>query len=160
MKYILFLLLLLTSSCMSVEKATSYLQKKGALAEVCAEEYPIREVLIPGETIVKTDTVTVEGETVECPISDKPTVVKCPPVKVQVKHSFRVDTLIQENTAKTDMYKQKYFEQVGIANQLTTELSQMKESRNKWRSRCIGLFILLGTVIVLYLVMKRYIPFF
>jgi hypothetical protein len=161
MKYILFLSLLLLSSCMSVEKATSYLQSKGKLVEVCAEKFPIQERVIEGQTIVVIDTLTVAGDSVECPPnlskSDKSIKVKCPDVKVEVRHTSRVDTLEKESY-KTAMYKEYYLKEK-VAKEATQEkLTTMTESRDKWRSRCIGLLISIGAVIGVGLFFKFYLP--
>lgn len=159
MRYLFIVLALLLTSCMSVEKATSYLKKEGALAEVCSEAFPIQEKVIQGETIVVTDSILVAGDSVECEPAEKPFKVKCPDSKVEVRHSFRVDTLVQENTAKTDMYKTYYEKQLQRADQLEEKLSAMKDSRNKYRVRFWGLIILLGGGILGYLFINRYIPF-
>jgi hypoxanthine phosphoribosyltransferase len=143
---------------MSVEKATSYLQSKGKLAEVCAEKFPIQERVIEGQTIVVIDTLTVAGDSVACAPSPVPKKVKCPDAKVQVKHSFRVDTLVQENTAKVEMYKGYYLQEKVLKEQVQEKLSVMTDSRDKWRSRCIGLLISIGAVVGVGLFFKFYLP--
>jgi hypothetical protein len=147
---------------MSVEKATSYLQSKGKLAEVCAEKFPIQERVIEGQTIVVIDTLTVAGDSVACPPnlskSDKSIKVKCPDAKVQVKHTSRVDTLVQENTAKVEMYKGYYLQEKVLKEQVQEKLATMTDSRDKWRSRCIGLLISIGAVIGVGLFFKFYLP--
>jgi hypothetical protein len=154
------ILLLLLSSCMSVEKATVYLQSKGKLAEVCADGFPIKERVIQGETIIEIDSIFVPGDSVECPPSlsksDKSIKVKCPDHRVEVRHSFRVDTLVQENTAKVEMYKTKYLQSVDESKILTTELRTIEQSRDKWKLRFFGL--LLGIVVLTggYLFLKFY----
>jgi len=100
------LALLLLSSCMSTEKATGYLKKKGALAGLCAEEYPVRESYKPGKPVIVRDTVEKEGKVMECPETiDKATgkayrpKVQCPPQKVVRETVSRTDIIYQENTA-------------------------------------------------------------
>jgi len=72
---ILIAVLSFALSCKSPEKATNYLKKKDALAGICAAEYPvkektifkagdtvIKEIVTPGITITKRDTV-ISGST-------------------------------------------------------------------------------------------------
>jgi hypothetical protein len=154
------ILLLLLSSCMSVEKATVYLQSKGKLAEVCAEGFPIKERVVTGTTVVITDTLTIPGDSVECPPSlsksDKSIKVKCPDHRVEVRHSFRVDTLVQENTAKVEMYKTKYLQSVDESKILNTELRTIEKSRDKWKFRFFGLLLSIVALAGGYLFLKFY----
>jgi hypothetical protein len=160
MKHALYIIvsLLLLSSCMSVDKATSYLQASGKLAEVCADKFPITERIIEGQTIVVLDTLLVAGDSVQCVPSPVPLKVKCPDRKVEVRHSYRVDTLIQENTAKVEMYKEKFFKQLDRTEQVESKLADTEGKLQAARKYKLYFYLALGggIFVVLWPVLKRF----
>jgi len=109
MKYkahLVFLLtLLVIGGCKSVEKATAYLDKKGALPKICADRYPPKESVIE-RTTLRIDTLVRDvADSVECPptVAGKPPIkVPCPPAKDIIKIQTVERTVTVENTARID----------------------------------------------------------
>jgi len=103
----------LFASCKSPEKAANYLKKKDALAGICAAEYPvkektifkagdtvIKEIVTPGITITKRDTVISGRDTIY-----RITEVVCPPSKERIKIVHDSIFIMQENTARIAQLK-------------------------------------------------------
>jgi hypothetical protein len=126
--------------CKSPEKAAAYLQKKGKLAEVCANAYPVKETIIykpgdtvineittPGATITRTDTVVVNGETVY-----KTIYLQCPQSKVTTKtiHDTVFNTV--ENTARVAQLQGAVADKDKQIEQLTAECDKWETKARKW----------------------------
>lgn len=103
-KIYLFVPILLLSSCASRQQkaANFFRQNPNQLAEVCADLFPIRERVIPGALITKTDTTTLAGIILPCPPADgeKTVFISCPGTKKVTQVTTRTDTVIKENTAR------------------------------------------------------------
>jgi hypothetical protein len=119
------------------------------LAEECGKRYPPidsiweKETFIQGETMIVTDTVTVDCD------SAVKTFVRY--VKVPFGSKVRVDTMVvtkferQVNTAAINAITRKY-------NDLTVTHGKDKQSRNIWMWIAIGL----GAAWVLYIAKKLF----
>lgn len=147
MRY-LFLLLLLLSGCVSVEKAERVMRSHPKeLAKLCADCFPVREIeVIRGDTVVLIDTVSeVISDTIrvnaDCPDGTVVT-VDCPPNKIitRVVKSHTTDTIKVRDTAyervlsdERDDYRDKW--------------ANVEQSRDTWRKRAIlgwGILLALG----------------
>lgn len=142
MRYLL--LLLLFCSCMSEKK----------IAKICSEKYPVTAstvivqgesrmdtTYIPGDTLVFSDTVRIDCDTVKGVITK--TVYKekaCPPVKVI--HDLRVDTfkVTQMDRAKEDQYRIE-------ARDQTSRADRLLKGRDTWRWIAIVCLLMIGTAV-------------
>lgn len=154
----LIILIAFLSSCTTQRKATKYFNQHGfEAAKYCAAAFPIRDstIYIPGETVVKSDTVTIEGDSVPCPILPGQIdtfFVKCPPSQIIHDTIFRTDTVkvIKENTAKDTII-------AGLNNKISiqkekTEVAQQKATH---RGKLMwGTWILLALIICGYFFLK------
>ncbi len=105
MKYSILLLAVLSlASCLTPRERIYRAAKKDpiALAEICADEYPVKTVFKEGrtDTLVKTDTVR-EVKTVVRTVKGKPDTVLQESETVY-KYIRQTDTLVQESTALSD----------------------------------------------------------
>jgi hypothetical protein len=133
--------LLLLSGCMTANKATRQIanisrKQPIILADECGKRYPPtdsiweKETFIQGETMVVTDTVTVDCD------SAVKTLVRY--VKVPFGSKVRIDTMIvtkferQVNTAAIEAVTRKY-------NDLTVQRTKDRQARNIWMWIAIGL---------------------
>lgn len=95
---------LLLMSCNASKKAHQYVASHPEeFAKECADAYPVKEVLLPGDTVTIRDTVTGEGTTItEYIKGDVDTVVitKTLPAKTIYTTKTIHDTLVKENTAR------------------------------------------------------------
>lgn len=137
--WILILTCLLISGCKTNErkaKEWAY-NNKHALAEWCADCFPVKPseviegktVYLPGDTLVKTDTVT---QYVDCPDGTRK---PCPPrqdsiIRIPI---LRVDTIkVRDTAAEYALTSDNHALQEKV-NDVSEELSTMTESRNEYR---------------------------
>lgn len=167
--YIIVIALLL-AGCMTTQKATDFLQKKGALASICADAYPVRDSLEIRErlhldtithtkTEYATDTIYVQGE----PVIIK---AKCPPSQTITKTVYRDSIHYVENTAKLKVWQGKAdsLASVTIEKEKTIVLKESKindltDSRNQWRKWCLITWIIVAVYIVLKVWRPVQLPF-
>lgn len=119
------------------------------LAPICADEFPVKDSLIKGDSIVLYDTlwgIKIESDTVVT--KDTVRITNTLPAKIITKTVTVVDVVYRENTARVS----QLLNQVGDCNKtvirkdvkiddLEQSLSAMKKARNKWR---LWLFIAIG----------------
>lgn len=163
----LFAFLLLSmgmlQSCTTERKALNYLQKHPEVGAVyCNDKHPVKEVFIKGKDSVIEKTVTVKGDSVDCPpqIKGKDTIrvkVKCPDQKVIYQNVYRTDTLVKENTAKSailgnelDKVNKSYLEE-----KILREKAEKEARTRLWY--LIGLMAIVGAYVVLKI--KKVLPF-
>lgn len=103
-------------SCSTLEKriakakVVAYENPK-SFSEFCGTMFPVATKYVKGKDSIVTRTVTVNGDSIECPeVKDKngkmvTPKVKCPDVKYIDTGSVRVDTAYIENTAKINAHK-------------------------------------------------------
>lgn len=138
--------------CKSPEKATAYLKKKGKLAEVCANEFPVKETVIykkgdtviqtvevPGEKITITDTLNLNGEIVY-----RDRFISCPPTKTTTKTVHDTVFQIRENTARVEQFKQLLADQ-------DKELKATQDESDKYQNRAARwwVWILVGSALTI-----------
>ncbi len=101
------------SSCnpqRKIQKAEQVLKDADALAKICADEFPVKEVFIKGDSVLLFDTLYV-GEnvydTVYKTFNDTVTrvVTKTLPAKIVTKTIRITDTIVKENTARIEDFR-------------------------------------------------------
>lgn len=129
---IVLLACILLSGCKVTEKKAKEwaYNHKSELAKWCADCFPVKPievikgvpVLIPGDTIVTTDTVKVQ---VDCPDGTK---VECPPTRIVTIR----DTLMSTDTVKVrDTAKERVLED--SLSDREERLTDALKSRDGWR---------------------------
>jgi hypothetical protein len=151
--------------CMTTEKATSFLKKKDKLDDVCAENFPVKDSLIKGDTVTVVDTI-VNTDTLETFETFRDTVhhTITLPAKVITKTRVVTDTVIRQDNAKINALEDNVRDRdktIGERdNKITVlgeKLSDMTGKRNKWR---IWFWVLLGAAgLYTLLKLKRIISF-
>lgn len=157
---ILFAVLLF--GCMSVQKATHYLEKKNKLAEVCASRYPVKDSLIIRERVT-TDTVLgtsyIMVDTCNGKIIQKP----CPPAKTITNTVVRDTTIYKRDMAyetflqlKLDVSENRYnqllrnyHELDSTNNQLAKKNIAIQKEANDWHWRAVFTWVLLGAAVAI-----------
>ena len=142
--FILFTLLVVLSfavlpGCMTVQKATSYLDKKNELPKICADRYPVKDSIVIHDSII-TDTM----ETFETLIdtvhhADTVIITRTLPAKLITKTITQTKEIYKENTARIEE-KNRVIDELGKSNtELANENSKLKQdnrrlrgSRDKW----------------------------
>lgn len=141
----LFILIVsvLLYSCITTEKATNFLKKKGELAEICADHYPVIDTLFPGDTVIVTDTLeTFDRDTITVSqiINDTLVIIKTPPPKIIRETKIIRDTIVRRDRAREAALEQQLTDAYKIIGErdkkiteLTNDFNDMKKKRNKWR---------------------------
>ena len=124
------------SSCnpqRKIQKAERVLKDADALAKICADEFPVKEVFIKGDSVLLFDTLYV-GEnifdTVYKTFNDTVTrvVTKTLPAKVINKTIRITDTIVKENTARIEDFN------IQLRNK-EIENGILKADRDNWKSK-------------------------
>ena len=139
------------SSCnpqRKIQKAEQVLKDADALAGICADEYPIKEVYIKGDSVLLFDTLFV-GEnifdTVYKTFNDTVTrvVTKTLPAKIVTKTIRITDTIVKENTARIEDFR------IQLRNK-DIENGILKADRDGWekkaKQRLWWLLIAIGAI--------------
>ena len=151
---------LFLTSCVSLEK--QFIKKPVESAELCKMFYPTKEIEIKEITRYKTDTITIPGDSIECPIEKKikdtlingisetktiyvPTKVKCPDSKI-IRDTIETKKEIIVNDMATEMI-------------LKDTEKKLYDSENKLRKKTKQLFYiyLLASLYIGYRSIKFYI---
>ena len=124
------------SSCnqqRKIQKAERVLKDANALAGICADEFPVKEVFIKGDSVLLFDTLYV-GEnifdTVYKTFNDTVTrvVTKTLPAKIVTKTIRITDTIVKENTARIEDFR------IQLRNK-DIENGILKADRDNWKSK-------------------------
>ena len=121
-------------SCMTTKKATDYLKDKGELAEICADEYPVKTEFVKGDSTVIFDTLYVGNDivfdTTILTVKDTvyKTVTKTLPEKIITKTVRVTDTVKVENTARVTDIQNK----LAVCN---NDKEQLAASVKKWKGK-------------------------
>jgi hypothetical protein len=137
--FIIVAFLVSLGGCMTTQKATDYLKKKGELAGLCADEYPVKDTVVLGDTITVTDTLETFDVLIDTVRSkDTVTITKTLPAKtIRVTSTIR-DTVFRENTARVAQQAQVIDRLTVENNELIGKLSQAIESHDKDKARWRG----------------------
>lgn len=166
MKLIISLLLAtIFIGCMTTEKATSFLKKEDKLDDVCAENFPVKDSLIKGDTVLVIDTL-VNTDTLETFEVFRDTVhhTITLPAKIITKTRTVIDTIIRQDNAKINALQddlrdrdKTITERDKKISALEIKLYDMTGKRNKWRLWFWILVAIAGTYSLLKI--KRIISF-
>ena len=112
------------------------------LAELCNDNYPVKETIIQGKPVHHYSTVTIKGDSIPCPSFEGKNgkiyapKVKCPDQTVLHDSVTVTDTLYQENTAKLRLVLNDLS---NLNNEVETERkrTQAANSRFVW-AICLG----------------------
>jgi hypothetical protein len=165
MKYLIFLLLVAFASCNPAKKATKYMRDHPEVnAPVCADQFPIREVTLPGDTVTVTDTLeTFEVLVDTLRVADTLYITRTTQPKIIRETRTVVDTVIRENTARIGellVTVRDRDETIKSRDDKITKQGKdnddLRTARNRWR---LYFFLLLGAVGVYgFLKFKRILP--
>lgn len=142
-------------------KAKHTLEKAGALAEICADEFPVKTEYIKGDSVLLLDTLYVGIEYSDTEyITKKDTVekiiTKTLPEKVITKTIRITDTLIQENTARVKALESKL-----AAQEKKTEAAQAAADKYKTKAKkyfWIIIFLAGAGALYVFLKVKKILP--
>lgn len=142
------------TSCQTQKKVTRYLNENNRFAaNYCGLAFPVRDSIIykPGQTITKSDTSYLPGDSIPCPVVDnyvktdyvktkkeKTMYVHCPPNRLIRDTIIRFDTttIIRENRAKIE------------AQELTiNDLNKKVDKFKQWKARAIWTWVILAVLI-------------
>lgn len=159
---IYLVLLVIFGSCATQRKAEKFYDKHPEkLAEKCATEFPVKDSIIKGDSVILFDTL---WETFTDTLISEPQVVteiKTVP-KIVTKTVVVRDTIIRENTAKVSVLGSQ-IAKLNEANQalntktheLTGERDTFKHERNKWKLRFFLLLFGVGLAYALKVKMTK-----
>lgn len=153
MKFTIFIILIITGlSCNTLKKAQKDVAKISVthpevLSAYCADKYPVKEIFLPGDTIIVTDTVELEGSVFIDTVRTLDTVRITKTVTLPGQTITRTiaihDTTIKENTAKFDVCELERKQMVNL-------LAASNAESDKWQGKAKKRFwILLGLIVLL-----------
>jgi hypothetical protein len=120
------------SGCSTFQKQQAkaeafYSQYPNELAKVCADQFPVTERVIKGKDSIHRDTLK-KYITVNCPPNGKDTVKLQVPITQTITNTIvRVDSIVKENTAKTQVFK----DQNGVLGAQNEKLTKDLAAANK-----------------------------
>ena len=147
MKYLVIVILsILFAGCASQRKAEKFYKKHPVeLAKKCATEFPVRDSLIKGDTIINYDTLWGLEYRTDTLISEPQIITETKTVtvpKLVTKYVTVRDTIIRENTAKVSVLNSQIenlkwvnLKQSEMIGSLTTQRDDFKKARDKWKLR-------------------------
>lgn len=159
MRYLVIITLtILFAGCATQRKAEKFYKKHPVeLAKKCATEFPVRDSLIKGDTIINYDTLWGLEYRVDTLISEPQVITETKTVtvpKLVTKYLTIRDTIVRENTAKVAVLNNSNRKLSEINADLSQKLVRIsaerdtfKHERNKWKLR---FFLLLFGVGLLY----------
>lgn len=147
MKYLLIITLtILFAGCATQRKAEKFYKKHPVeLAKKCATEFPVRDSLIKGDTIINYDTLWGLEYRTDTLISEPKIITETKTVtvpKLVTKYVTVRDTIVRENTAKVAAlnYANRELSELNAKTsqklvQVSAERDTFKHERNKWKLR-------------------------
>lgn len=153
MKLIIFIILIIIClSCNTLKKAQKDVAKISVthpevLAEYCADKFPVKEIFLPGDTIIVTDTLELEGsvfiDTVRTLDTIRITKTVTLPGQTITRTIVIHDTVIKENTAQLKVCELERGKMVNL-------LASSNAESDKWQGKAKKRFwILLGLIVLL-----------
>lgn len=164
-----FIVICALFSCYGPKQAQNQFAKAVAYdpllpANYCAITYPVKEKIIAGETVTKTDTIWGDGEiihhtTVER-IRDTVYVTKFVQGNTIRETIIRTDTVVKENTAAVEAERLNNKKLTGLLETTTVDRDKWKAIAKKRLWTIIGLStaMALGLVALLYRKFKKKVP--
>lgn len=156
MKYLLIITLtILFAGCATQRKAEKFYKKHPVeLAKKCATEFPVRDSLIKGDTIINYDTLWGLEYRVDTLISEPQIITETKTVtvpKLVTKYVTVRDTIVRENTAKVAAlnYANRELSELNAKTsqklvQVSAERDTFKHERNKARLINWILYVVIG----------------
>lgn len=147
-------------SCSTLEKRiakakiVAYENPK-SFSEFCGTMFPVATKHVKGKDSIVTRTITVKGDSIECPtVEDKNGNMvtpkgKCPDVNVPCKEGIRVDTVFRENTAKLEAERLRYDKKVDELSKSEKERLEAVKSANTRLWWIISISVAFAIAIVL-----------
>lgn len=155
MKYTPLLLILFFASCMTTQKATSYLEDKGELPKICADKFPPKDSIVIRDSI-HTDTV-YQGEsffdTVYTVTTDTVTrtITKVLPAKVITKTNVQTKEVFRENTARVVQLQGDVSNCIEELNKKNKQITELTEQGNGWKKKAKQRWwIIIALVVLLF----------
>lgn len=144
-------------SCSSEQKLVKLFSKHpDKAAELCAINYPPILKYIKGDIRVETDTVVVEGDSIECPKvkNDEVVKVKCPPTKTIYKNTHSVDTVQVLDSALVLSLRATIKSKDTQILDLKQKVAEKGDIASVWRWISVGLIVALLGIIALLIFRK------
>ena len=147
MKYLVIITLtILFAGCATQRKAEKFYKKHPVeLAKKCATEFPVRDSLIKGDTIINYDTLWGLEYRTDTLISEPQIITETKTVtvpKLVTKYVTVRDTIVRENTAKVSVLNSRIAilsdsnRKLSDKNaEISQERDRYKAERNKWKLR-------------------------
>lgn len=158
---IFFISLFFLVGCVSQQERTDKFLRENPeyFAEKCAINFPIKEKIVKGETLIDTITVTLPGVKIPCPEVIDPKgqsiihYVDCPEQKTNTIVKHRTDTIFKENTANVIRLKTENIELVTKTKALNNELQELNLTIKK--CKIIAAVVFFFFLLSIYLHFKR-----
>lgn len=131
--FITILFAVLLAGCMSVQKATNYLEKKGELPKICATKYPVQDSKIIIKERITVDTV-LGTSYIYVDTSGKPK--PCPPSKTITKTIVR-DSIIYRRDKAYEQVQSDSIYLLNTINDKQNELIKGQDSTIKLQEKMI-----------------------
>ena len=156
MRYLVIITLtILFAGCATQRKAEKFYKKHPVeLAKKCATEFPVRDSLIKGDTIINYDTLWGLEYRTDTLISEPKIITETKTVtvpKLVTKYVTVRDTIVRENTAKVAAlnYANRELSELNAKTsqklvQVSAERDTFKHERNKWKLRFFLLLFGIG----------------
>lgn len=144
------------------KKATDFfLLNRPELAKLCNQEFPdIPVKVVPGDTILKTDTIVIPGPKFVCP--DSVTTLDCPPSKLIKDTKIIRDSVFIKDTDKEYILNTQIQKLTSEKEIIKINLEEVKEklriSDNK-KTQWFWMLIALVAINVIYFGFKIYLKF-
>ena len=147
MRYLVIITLtILFAGCATQRKAEKFYKKNPIeLAKKCATEFPVRDSLIKGDTIINYDTLWGLEYRTDTLISEPQIITETKTVtvpKLVTKYVTVRDTIVRENTAKVSVLNSRIAilsdsnRKLSDKNaEISQERDRYKAERNKWKLR-------------------------
>jgi hypothetical protein len=144
------------SGCATFEKQKSraelfYRTYPNELAPICADAFPVKQIMLPGKAVVTHDTTIIPGPQLKCPpdAAGKTTTLNCPPNKTIRDAIYKTDTMVLENTARVDQYRQELLTCGTTTEAQEKQIEQLKAESIKKLWWIIGLSVALAGSVAL-----------
>lgn len=132
-----FLILALLIGCNPVEKAKKTLSaNKEEAAKFCADEFPVKEVFIKGDSVVITDTLESFEVWIDT-VTTKDTVyiTKTLPGKVITRTVRTTDTVVRRDMARESVLEDQLINERDLTQELIKQNTELQKKVNRWKGK-------------------------
>jgi len=140
MKYSPIILILFFASCMTTQKATSYLEDKGELPKICADKFPPKDSVVIKDSI-RVDTIYSGSDpvfdTVIQVINDtvERVITKTLPAKVITKTNIQTKEVFRENTARVVQLQKDVSNCIDELGKRDKKINEVTEESKGWKKK-------------------------